>query len=267
MSEGKKPKPAAELLAPAYAVPGGDLSRHAPAVIVPITGTTAAMLVEEAIAAEAGGADLIEWRIDFMLAAHQQLSFAPLGAEVVVPILNATNVPLLLTIRTTGEGGEAGLSEGRYRLLLAELLDVLVHLEVPAERIVLDLEYWFDGAPAIAVQAQALGATVIISHHDWEGTPDSERMRQMFAQMLKLPGVVAKLAVTAHSDADVQRLLDACQAQARQSGRALIGIAMGEAGQRSRLEGWKYGSVATFATVGAASAPGQPTVAQLRAAL
>ena len=49
--------------------------------------------------------------------------------------------------------------------------------------------------------------------------------------------------------------------------RPLLTIAMGEAGQRSRLEGWKFGSVATFASAGTTTAPGQPTIAQLRTAL
>ena len=258
---------AKDLLAPAYPCPNGKLALVAPALIVPLTGTTAAMLVEEAVAAEAGGANMLEWRIDFMLDAHEQLSFEPLAHEAVRPILEATSAALLLTIRTAGQGGEARVSEGRYRLLLAELLDVLVHLDAPMDRIVLDLEHWLDSAPALAAQAQDLGITVIISHHDWVETPDSEVMQLMFEEMLEQPGVVAKLAVTASSDADVQRLLDVCQGVAKQSGRALIAIAMGDSGRRSRFEGWKYGSVATFATVGAASAPGQPTVAELRAAL
>ncbi|MCI5825236.1 MAG: type I 3-dehydroquinate dehydratase [Arcanobacterium sp.] len=253
--------------APAFDRPGGELVRRAPTVIVPLTGTTAQMLVEEAQAAEAAGADVLEWRVDFMLATHKQLSFAPLGREVVNPIVEATSLPLLLTIRTSDQGGEAKLSTGRYRLLLAEMLDTLVHIDVPPERIAIDLEHWFDGTPALVQRAQERGFTVVLSHHDWQETPDSDIMQIVYEDMLELPGAVAKLAVMAHDDGDVQRLLDVTARVAHSSGRAIIAIAMGEIGRRSRLEGWKYGSMATFATVGAGSAPGQPSVAELHAAL
>ena len=253
-----------ELFPPAFMA--GKLVISRPRVIVPLTGTTPQMIIDEAVAAQAGGADVLEWRIDFLLGQHQQLSLAPLGKEVIEPILAATSVPLLLTIRTAEQGGEAKLSAGRYRLLAAELLDVLVQLGLPAQRIAIDLEHWFEGTPALAQKARELGVTVVVSHHDWKETPDSELMQLFFEDMLELPGV-AKLAVTAHSDNDVQRLLDVTQNVAQSSGRALIAIAMGDAGRRSRFEGWKYGSAATFATVGKASAPGQPTVAELREAL
>ncbi|MCI6573978.1 MAG: type I 3-dehydroquinate dehydratase [Actinomycetaceae bacterium] len=257
---------AAEVFAPAYG-PDGKLVRERPSVIVPLTGTTAQMLVEEARAAEAAGADIVEWRSDFMLATHEQLSFAPLGKDVVTPIVAATNIPLLLTIRTSGQGGEAKLRPGRYRLLLAEMLDTLMHIDVPPERIAIDLEHWFEGTPALARRAQEMGLTVVISHHDWSETPDPEIMQIVYEDMLELPGVVAKLAVMAHDDADVQNLLDVCARVARSSRRAIMAISMGEMGKRSRFEGGSYGSVATFGTVGTASAPGQPTVEELLAAL
>ena len=260
-------RPCAHIFAPAYDRPGGMLRLMAPAVIVPLTGTTSQMIVDEARAGEAAGADVLEWRIDFILASHKQLSFAPLGKEVLQPLLEATSVPVLLTIRTAGQGGEAKLTQGRYRLLVAEMLDVLVHIGVPMQRIAIDIEHWFENLESLARHAQELGATVIVSHHDWHTTPDTDTLRLLYEELLQLPGVVAKLAVAAHNDADVQRLLDTTQAVAEESGRALIAIAMGESGQRSRLEGWKYGSVATFATVKNSSAPGQPSLEQLRAAL
>lgn len=255
------------IFAPAFSEPGGHLTITAPKVIVPLTGTTAQMLVEEAIAAEAGGADVLEWRVDFMFAAHEQLSFAPLGNEVLLPILQATHLPLLITIRTAGQGGEVRLSEGRYRLVLAELLDVLVQLSLPTQRILLDLEQWLDSAPALAARAQELGVTVIMSHHDWHETPDADVLQLMYEEMLEMPGVVVKLAVKANSDADVTRLLQVSEQVARESGRAVIAISMGDQGRRSRFAGWRHGSVATFARVGVGSAPGQPTVAELRASL
>lgn len=256
----------AECLSPAFDA-HGRLIRMSPAVIVPLTGTTAQMIIDEAIAAEAGGADILEWRIDFMIGAHKQLSLAPLGREVIRPILEATSIPLLLTIRTAGEGGQAKLSLGRYRLLLAELLDTLVHIDVSPERIGLDLEQWFEGTAALTQRAQKLGFLVVISAHDWQETPHQDVMQLMYEEMLELPHVVAKLSVLAHSDQDAQRLLHVVKKVARSTGRSLIAVAMGAEGRLSRIEGWRYGSVATFATVGHASNIGQPTISELREAL
>lgn len=58
-----------------------------PCLIVPITGTTIAKIVEDAVEAEQAGADVIEWRIDFLFGAHQNLSFAEIGREAISLIL------------------------------------------------------------------------------------------------------------------------------------------------------------------------------------
>lgn len=238
-----------------------------PCLIVPITGTTIDKLAAEAIEAERAGADVIEWRVDFLFGAHQNLSFAKIGREVISPILEQTKVPLLLTLRTIEQGGQAKLSPGRYRLLFAEMLDTLVHLNADPARIGVDVEHRFEQAPALAKNAADAGYTVVVSHHDWNETPDNLMMRLIFEELLEIPNVVAKLAVTANSDDDVTRLLDVTKEVSALYDRPLIALAMGEAGKRSRLEGWKYGSVATFVAVGSGSAPGQPQMGEIRAAL
>ncbi|MDR6939744.1 type I 3-dehydroquinate dehydratase [Arcanobacterium hippocoleae] len=238
-----------------------------PCLIVPITGTTSAKLVEEAIEAQLAGADVIEWRIDFLFGTHQNLSFAEIGREVLSPILEQTSVPILLTLRTLEQGGQAKISDGRYRLLFAEMLDTLGHLAAPAKRIGVDLESRFAGAAVFAEKALKAGYTVVVSHHDWNETPDDLMLRLIFEEMLEIPGIVAKLAVTANSEEDTSRLLRVTKEVATDHHRPLIALAMGEAGKRSRLEGWKYGSIATFVAVGAASAPGQPQMSELKLAL
>ncbi|MCI7551796.1 MAG: type I 3-dehydroquinate dehydratase [Actinomycetaceae bacterium] len=235
-----------------------------PAIIAPLVGTTAQMIAEQACAAERAGADIVEWRIDFLLDAHNSLSLASLTREIVQDILSQTSIPILLTVRTAEQGGEARITPGRYRLLIAEVLDALMQVDAPADRIGLDIEYWFDGAQALAERAQEQGFTVVISHHDWIETPDPEVLYIMFTDMFEIPGTIAKLAVTAHSDDDVTSLFAVCDRIASRHKRPIIAIAMGEAGVRSRFDGWKHGSIATFATVGERSAPGQPSIAEVR---
>lgn len=248
-------------------VPAPSLVSQAPALIVPLTGTTTEQIIEEALVAEAAGADVLEWRVDFLIAAHQHLSFATIGKEVIAPILEQTQIPLLLTIRTQEQGGQAKLSAGRYRLLIAELLDTLVHLNADPQRIGVDLEFRFTETPALAAGAISWGCTVVVSHHDWIETPDSELMYLQFEEMLQLPDVVAKLAVTAQTEADVDRLLEVTEKVQADFQREIIALAMGDLGKRSRFEGAAHGSVATFVVVGNASAPGQPMMAEMRAFL
>ncbi|WP_216378686.1 type I 3-dehydroquinate dehydratase [Arcanobacterium phocae] len=242
-------------------------SPHTRTVIVPLLGTTPAMLVQEAREAQDAGADVVEWRVDMLFGDHPNFSFSTLGSEIIPQLISATTLPILLTIRTAKQGGEIKVSDGRYRLLLAEMLDTLLQLQVPAERVAVDIEYWHRAAPDLARRAQELGFTVVISDHNWMMTPDSDILRIMFEDMLAIEGVVAKLAVAAHNDDDVDRLLEVTRNVTAETGRMVISVAMGEPGQRARIEGWKYGSVATFAAVSRPSAPGQPHISEVKPAL
>ncbi|USR79528.1 type I 3-dehydroquinate dehydratase [Arcanobacterium pinnipediorum] len=234
-------------------------------VIVPLLGTTLAMLVEEAQEAQRAGADIIEWRVDMLFGEHPNFSFSQLGSEIIPQLVQATQIPLMLTIRTASQGGAVKVSEGRYRLLLAEMLDTLLQLRVPGDRIVVDIEYWHRAAPDLARRAQELGYTVVISDHNWLSTPEADILRIMYDDMLAIPGVVAKLAVTAHNSDDVDRLLDVTREVTEETQRMVIAVAMSEQGRRSRFEGWNYGSVATFAACSRPSAPGQPHISEILA--
>ncbi|MFY9262711.1 MAG: type I 3-dehydroquinate dehydratase [Actinomycetaceae bacterium] len=233
-------------------------------IIVPLMGTTPQVLVEEAIEAEKAGADVVEWRVDFLFGDHPNFSFSSLGREIIPQILKAVSLPLLLTIRTSIQGGEIKLSTGRYRLLLAEMLDTLMQLRVPAERIGVDIEFWYEGAPDLVKRALELGYTPVVSDHNWSETPDSDVLEMMFEEMLEMDDVVAKLAVTAMDESDVDRLLEVTEKVTKKTGRPVIAVSMGPLGTRARIEGWRYGSVATFAAVSRQSAPGQPSIVELR---
>jgi 3-dehydroquinate dehydratase/shikimate dehydrogenase len=106
-------------------------------------------------------------------------------------------------------------------------------------------------------------ATLIVSHHDFVGVPADleaiyERMTQMRARVLKI-------AVQADEITDclpVIRLLE----RARREGRALVAIAMGEAGLLTRVLAPALGSFLTYGSLDAehATAPGQVTARELR---
>ena len=83
--------------------------------------------------------------------------------------------------------------------------------------------------------------------------------------MLDLGADIAKLAVMPRNRADAARLLLAtAQAAAQRPGKALITMSMGRDGAVTRYCGGAFGSAATFGTLSAASAPGQPPVTLLK---
>ena len=83
--------------------------------------------------------------------------------------------------------------------------------------------------------------------------------------MLDLGADIAKLAVMPRNRADAARLLLAtAQAAAQRPGKALITMSMGRDGAVTRYCGGAFGSAATFGTLSAASAPGQPPVNLLK---
>ncbi|VEI13496.1 type I 3-dehydroquinate dehydratase [Trueperella bialowiezensis] len=235
-----------------------------PAIIVPLVGTTAEVLIDEARAAEAAGADVLEFRADFLLANHPDYDLNSAGREVLRELFKQTRVPILFTIRTRGQGGELDVTPFRYRVLMATVLDLMLQENFPAARVGVDFEYHWDATPELARRAFVLGYTPVVSHHEWADTPDDEVLYVMLDDMLAISGAIPKLAVMARDDSDTQRLLDITRLVTERHGRPVLTIAMGEAGQRSRLEGGAYGSVATFAAAGATTAPGQPSLDELR---
>jgi 3-dehydroquinate dehydratase-1 len=113
--------------------------------------------------------------------------------------------------------------------------------------------------------ARAHDTRVIVSTHDFEGTPPRERLRDRLARAGR-EGDVAKLAVTATSPDDVLSLL-AVTRDATRAGTRVATMAMGEAGRHSRAVAPLYGSRIGYAPVDptAATAPGQYDLATLRA--
>ena len=102
---------------------------------------------------------------------------------------------------------------------------------------------------------------VILSHHDYARTPDPDALAQLIDDMHAAGADVAKIATTAVRDADAAAVLNlAATARA-----PTIALAMGEAGVATRILAPKYGGHLTFGALGAgrASAPGQPTLADL----
>lgn len=223
-------------------------------VIAPIMPATTSEI--GALAELASAADIIEWRID----ALDERSHGTV-LDAAVTLRSATRTPILATFRTSAEGGLRDISPARYASLLSDLARSGTVDAIDVE--------WFsaDGRAEIVAACHEAGLPVIGSFHDFAGTPDSDELVRHMWDMEKGGADIAKVAVMANSNADVLALLGAADKASTALSCPIIPIAMGPRGVFTRIMGGQFGSCATFASVGAESAPGQIPLADMRAAL
>lgn len=219
-----------------------------PLIAVPVMGETVNDVLVMLEQANESQTDVIEWRVDYLTDPGE------LQASQMQTIAFNADKPLIVTWRTTAEGGQEDFDSIAYHWVY--------QLAIASRVAAVDVEVsLLEEVGDVIEDAQSQGITVIGSRHYFNATPadlDAE-----LQSMVATPVDVVKLAVMPNDSGDVQRLLDATKV-ANQA-KPLITMAMGELGQRSRFEGYQYGSQLTFASLGESSAPGQPSVTQLKA--
>lgn len=171
----------------------------------------------------------------------------------------ASSLPLLLTYRSATEGGKgAGHGQG-YEDYLASLLQLR-----PAVAAV-DIEMACPASKALVAEAKAGGYDVVGSCHDFTATPSGAQIAQKLVQITADGADVTKVAYMPRNVQDVAALRHAAHDFAgAYPHQPLIAISMGQLGAPSRTD---LANCLTFATIadGAASAPGQATIAHVRA--
>ena len=229
-----------------------EFSPKRPRVIVPLFARNLAALSAQTAAAEASPvAELAELRLD------------PLPREAYTNALCAVRAalhkPLIVTLRTAAEGGEAPFTADAYR-------DACLQLLQTGGMDFLDIE-WLPAAAHRAVllaAAQQNNVRVIFSEHHFDSTPATAAMTETLLAMQRAGADIAKLAVMPRTAADAARLLQATAAAADACpGGHFLTMSMGKLGEITRFCGGAFGSYATFGTLGTASAPGQPAAAAL----
>lgn len=171
----------------------------------------------------------------------------------------ASSLPLLLTYRSATEGGKgAGHGQG-YEDYLASLLQLR-----PAVAAV-DIEMACLASKALVAEAKAGGYDVVGSCHDFTATPSAAQIAEKLAQITAAGADITKVAYMPRTAQDVAALRHAAHDFAgAYPHQPLIAISMGQLGALSRTD---LVNCLTFATIadGAASAPGQATIAHVRA--
>ena len=240
-------------------------------ICVPMTGSDPAVLEAEALEIRRANCDLAEWRADCFDGTLAD------GAEALTPLLASIKaalgpIPLIFTFRTAEEGGRRAIGETAYQTLLltaarSGLADII------------DLEFFRIGSKKAGIADEAglarliaeirlAGAMVLLSSHDFERTPPESELENRLRRMEHLGADIVKLAVMPRCRADVAALLRVTERIKAAGCRAgLITISMGDLGKESRLAGGPLGTDVTFGTLGQASAPGQLSVPEIRAAL
>lgn len=243
-------------------VPVDDLlkrfaDRNAVVAIVPLTGSTLDQVRDQWRAAYEAGADMVEWRLDFLDQTIDRESIELMGRA----LKSDFGLPVLATYRTTAEGGNFPVDTpenlSNYRLAVASTAAWADATDIECARpSVSDLIVFLTGS-----------VTVVGSFHRFDGAGSLKKYQEWLTSIERMGVDVAKVAVIVEDEGEADAIIEG-QIWANENlwiPSLLIG--MGPGGQMTRLgEAAKRGAF-TFATVGEASAPGQPTIKQLRDSL
>jgi 3-dehydroquinate dehydratase type I len=165
--------------------------------------------------------------------------------------------PVIVTNRPQAEGGRWLGNEADRLALLEEALTYGVHA--------LDVEFSTEAAWRRELHARRGKTRLILSWHDFSGTPEDAKLEEIFNAMLIEDADILKLVTQAATPADNLRLL-ALIPRARAVGKEIIAFCMGPLGKWSRVATVFLGGFLTFAPFNPkqASAPGQITVAEFK---
>jgi 3-dehydroquinate dehydratase-1 len=229
-----------------------------PLLCAPLVGRTAEAVLAEAAAVAAKGPDLVEWRVDFFGPIDRTGEVIAVARQVKALVAPA---PLLFTRRAAHEGGE--------RIPLDESQVVALYQAVCAAACVDLVDYELSNPEehraAIREAAHGAGLGLVVSFHDFQGTPSFEELLDKLRSAERAGADVAKIAVMPQGLEDVLTLLSATLRARRELGIPVITMSMGAHGSLTRLFGWVFGSCVTFGVGQSASAPGQVPIEDLRA--
>lgn len=218
-----------------------------PRIIAALAPTSPADLPDDG-AQRVAPADIVEVRLD-------AVAGGPEAAVAVCRSVAAWGRPLLITPRSSGEGGMRDWADVERQRVLAAVWQTLpvAYVDVEVRDSPRLLEWVLAQRPE--------GVEVIASFHDFAGFP-GEGMLEVLALEAAAQGADHFKAAVRVADLDETARL-ACWTRSRSRSQSLLTMAMGPAGTLSRIMGGAFGSWATYGHIATATAPGQLGVAEL----
>ena len=195
-------------------------------------------------------ADVIEVRLDL------------LKSPSISPFMSAGHRPLLFTNRAAWEGGGWQKSE-------TERIDLLVEAVTRnAAYVDLELRAGQKARDALTVAKNGSPTQLIVSYHDFAGTPDSKTLASIVDEMHAAQADIGKIITTANTAGDILRVLQLLD-RAKELNFPLIAFCMGKIGMISRLTSVVLGGFMTYCAPDGqqGTAPGQLTVSEMRVLL
>ena len=237
------------------------LGEGLPKICIPLTDSDLHNLLRSAQTLQTGPCDLVEWRADF----YGDFRNKSLCLEVLYALREILgDIPLLFTIRTADEGGQADIPTEEY-----EAINLAVIESGLADLVDVELSRGADVMTRLCSSAHLTDTTKIVaSKHDFTKTPPETELVSDLCRMQDLGADIVKYAVMPNSERDVLTLLSATVTMKEQHrDTPVITMSMGHLGVISRVCGSFTGSAVTFGTAGQASAPGQLPADRLKSFL
>ena len=207
-----------------------EIGAGSPKIIVPIVGVTKTDIIEEAKTFDSIPVDVVEWRVDWF-----EGVFDCEQVEETLKDLRAAlgNTPILMTFRTSKEGGEKAIEPEAYAELnikaaqtgYVDMIDVEIFT---GDEIVKKI---IDGA-------HAAGVKVVASNHDFFKTPAKADIIYRLRKMQDMNADIPKIAVMPQNKTDVLTLRAATEEMTtKYADRPIITMSMAGTGVISRLCG------------------------------
>ncbi len=190
-------------------------------------------------------ADIIELRVDYLRGVKLPL------------LLENRKKPFIVTNRRKDEGGQYKGEERKRLGVLQEALDLGADY--------IDVEFAVERSFLQRLLRDKRGAQVILSFHDFRGTPSIKELQKLFGQMIQLGADVIKIVPFARSWEDNLSVLSLIPF-AKERRQKIVAFCMGEKGKISRIFSPFFGAAWTYASIDRSriSAPGQMTVRELK---
>lgn len=189
-------------------------------------------------------ADLIELRVDYLR-----------GVKL-SRLLDNRKKPFIVTNRRKDEGGRYEGEEKKRLGVLQEALDLGADY--------IDVEFAVERSFLQRLLKDKRDAQVILSFHDFRGTPSIRELQKLFGQMNQSGADVIKIVPFARCWEDNLSVLSLIPF-AKERRQKIVAFCMGEKGKISRIFSPFFGAAWTYASIDRTrvSAPGQMTVREL----